>query len=151
MHPQRLTALFFVALSAGYGLMALAIEALPGLATGGAGPATFPRLLALAGLAVALRLAATAPGETPDTRGDWRRLGLLAAMTTGYAGLLPTVGFVAATTIFLGAATRLLGERRWPVNVGLGFAMALSAWLLLSVVLDVWLPEPLLTAIGAGS
>lgn len=150
MSPHRLTALFFLALSAAYGVAALGIEDLAGLAARDIGPGALPLGLACVGAGVSLRLFLRPPDGSPHIGGDWRRLWLTVACTMAYALLLPVLGFLVATSLFLAATTRLAGERRSAVNAAVAVGTALAAWLLLRGLLGVWLPEPLLALWGAG-
>ena len=86
-------------------------------------------LLALLGSA----LAATAlrggwPHEEAPERTDWRALAWLGAGLGLNAALIESVGFILASTLLFACVARGFGSRRPPLDLALGFALALSAY-----------------------
>ena len=152
MTRDRVSALFFLALSIGYGVMAQDIPEL--MVFGGADqvmtPKTLPTALAFLGGGIALlMLVLPAP---PSRTGDyvdlgfrsWRALdwlrfaGLLVAMVI-YAWMLGVFGFIVATSLFLMAGYVLLGERRPAVLLGASIPVVVVFWALLTQVLGIFL------------
>ena len=107
------------------------------------GPTAFPMLLggllALLGVSLALR-----PDRLPEggrhAAGRWGLVAALAGLLGLYGYSLPVVGYPLGTFVFLGITARLLGERSWPLTVGLSAAVSLGIYLLFTQALDVPLP-----------
>src|SRR5262245_30198239 len=127
MHPQRVPAIAFLAVSVAYLALATQIEAVASASAAVVGPREFPLLIGSLGILVSLHLllapvvareptteTVTAGDSTPrgTFAGDWRRLLALCGLTLLYAAALPLIGFTLATAGFLAASFRLLGERR---------------------------------------
>ena len=152
MTRDRVSALFFLALSIAYGVIA---QDIPQLVIFGAAnevmtPSTLPTALAVLGAVIAfLMLVLPAPpappGEMVD-RGfrswrhlDWLRIaGLMVAMAA-YAWMLSRLGFITATSLFLIAGFFLLGERRLSVLFGASVPVVVAFWVLLTQLLGIYL------------
>ena len=151
MTAQRLTALAFFVMSAGYGAIALGIEGVGGLSSSRMGPSTFPVVLSIFGLGISLSLLLRPGGQTESGSQDRRRAAILVGLTLMYAAGLAALGFVPSTVVFLATAQYTLGERRGAVLLGVPLAMALSSTVVLRLLTGNWLPEPVLRAMGVGS
>jgi hypothetical protein len=139
------------------------------------GPTAFPDLLglvfALSGLwlllspdklfakkrAVADEDEATAAPVARADRGGWLARSwhfyTMWLVILGYLLLMPWLGFPAATFLLLAGFFLLLGERRWPVVLGLALAVTTVVHLGFALGLNVRLPlgllEPLVKALRA--
>lgn len=83
---------------------------------------------------------------------DYRRLGdykigqaaLLLGLMVGYALLLRPAGFLVSTTSFLILGSVILGERNWPVMIGVAVVATGAIWYLVQEVLGIFLrPLPM--------
>lgn len=121
-----------------------------GLASDLLGPTFFPRalavLLAIASAALIARTflpraRAAAPGEEGDAplRLLWTLL-----LSAAYLLLLPRIGFVLLTPVFLGAFAVMLGYRRWRAVVGTALGTTIVLYVLFATLLRVRLPRGLL-------
>jgi hypothetical protein len=148
-----LEGLVILLVAAGYLLEARAIPDLfssPGVP----GPAAFPSLVGAVFAAggawrafSSVRRSPAAPrpaAAAPPRPGGWLarhgRFCALWAVLLGYLALMPRVGFPAATVPALLALFLLLGERRWPVAVGLSVAATGALYALFGLALGVRLP-----------
>jgi hypothetical protein len=154
MNPQRAAASVFLAVSAAYLALAFQIEGVASASTTAVGPRGFPILVGSLGVLISVLLLLT-PGEPryadPSERrgvfgGDWRRALALCSLTLLYAVALPSAGFTIATTGFLAAAFRLLGERRAKALILVPVSIALVSLALLRGALGAYLPEPIFEA-----
>lgn len=158
MHPQRAAALAFLALSVAYLALALRIEDVASSSAAVIGPRGFPLLVGSIGILVSIVLvfapvSASGPVATGDPAqptprrgvfaGDWRRVLALCGSTLLYAVALPILGFTLATTAFLAASFRLLGERRPATLLIVPLAIAIGFLVLLRGGFGAYLPEPL--------
>ncbi len=143
MSPDRLSALFFLALSVGYGALAYQIELFPGSEYEAFTARTLPLGLAAAGAVVSL-LMLVLPSEstTPSWRGyRWGLALALCGLMLLYGFSITRLGFVVSTSLFLIIGIFLLGERRWTVILGLSLPVSIGFWLILTQGLDIYL-EP---------
>jgi putative tricarboxylic transport membrane protein len=114
-------------------------------------PSSFPKLLAVLGIGTALALLVL-PVKRKDNAPDsgeiqlsrileynWGQALALVGLMVVYALLLRTLGFVAATALFLLLGGAILGERNW-VLLGLTAAVATGVvWYLVQEVLGIFL------------
>lgn len=114
-------------------------------------PSSFPKLLAVLGFVTALALLVLPgkPKEDAPNSGEiqlsrileynWGQALALIGLMIVYALLLRTLGFVAATALFLFLGGAILGERSW-VPLGLTAAIATGiVWYLVQEVLGIFL------------
>ena len=108
-------------------------------------PYLFPLLLSVFTILVSLSLLLEAIHEMRTTAGNGRKMKLksvAAAMLLciAYAALLPHLGFILTSMLFLAAFIRFLGERRiWLVGV-ISLVMPLLLYGIFGVLLSVRLP-----------
>ncbi|WP_029031112.1 tripartite tricarboxylate transporter TctB family protein [Salinarimonas rosea] len=111
-------------------------------------PSSFPKILAVAGAALALVVLVTSKESAPkEGEIDYRRLGeyelgralALVGLMVLYAFGLHEVGFVAATVLFLAVGGALLGERRWHVLLPVALVATVVIWYLVQEVLGIYL------------
>ena len=138
----------------GLGLLAFALvyfqqsfTILRGFASDRLGPAFFPRMLALtlAALAVTLIVRAAA-GRSDPSRPPQIRVGRLVAVLVVlalYAFALPSVGFLIATPLMLGAVIWFLGLRAWPSLATAAVGVTVVLWFVFARLLHVLLPKGL--------
>lgn len=108
-------------------------------------PSSFPKLLALLGLALSLSQVlkpsnVLAEADTPNWRGwQWKTAMSFVAMMVSYAVLLRPIGFVASTVLFLMIGAALLGARQWWVMSIIALMSAFGIWYLVDPVLGIYL------------
>jgi putative tricarboxylic transport membrane protein len=76
-----------------------------------------------------------------DISRDWRRLGLLVAISAAYVTTIDTLGYILATTVFLAVTVRLYGDRRWWLIAAVALAGAFGLYGTFRMVFDVPLPR----------
>lgn len=113
-------------------------------------PSTFPKLLAILGSLTFLVILLGLEGpQKPPKEGDidYRRLmeykvgqaALLLLLMVAYALLLRPAGFLLATSGFLILGSVILGERNWPLMIGVAVVAAGSVWYLVQEVLGIFM------------
>ncbi len=112
-------------------------------------PSTFPKVLSVAGIVVGLWIVlGLEKSQNPaDAVINYRKLTdyklgqtvLLLSLMIGYALLLRPAGFMLSTTVFLVAATAILGERRWVLMVIVAAVASGVIWYLVDQVLGVYM------------
>jgi len=113
-------------------------------------PSTFPKILSVIGVFVALTVVLglekdTAGGKEPDI--DYTRLGdykigqalFLLGLMLAYAFCLRPVGFLGSTMFFLTAGSVVLGERRWFIMIPVAALSSGGIWYLVQEVLGIFL------------
>lgn len=152
---ERLAALVFLLLSAGYWLMAGDIELFYGDDLAPFNARSLPSMLGIAGvilsclsLGTSLRSGTSDDVEisSPDRR--WGKVALVIVAMIGFGALLRPAGFLIATTAFLIVTMLILGERRWWILVVLPAGLAATFEWLLTGVLGIYLDDPFLNAMG---
>lgn len=115
----------------------------PGLP--GLGAVEFPRLLCaiILGLAVLLALKAPAPPDPDNVAPDRGALAIWACCLL-FVPAMALAGMLGASAVFLVAAGRIWGERRWVPLVGVSLAVTLSLWLVFVKLFRLTLPAGLL-------
>lgn len=99
------------------------------------GPTMFPYLavVGMAGLAALLLLQAARGGwqadEEREVRLDWRALGWIVAGLLLNAALIELIGFTLASTLMFTLVAFGFGSRQTLRDAGIGFALALAAYL----------------------
>ncbi len=139
IRAQRAAASLVLVLGAGYLWGSLAI---PEISIGDPlGPRAFPVLLGgLMALLGASLLVWPAAGGEGGAMGISLHTAGLVLLLGAYGYAIPRLGYPLATFLFLGAASRLLGERSWWVGGGLSVGFSLGVFLLFTKVLDIPLP-----------
>lgn len=72
---------------------------------------------------------------------DWITLSALAALVAGTGQLIPLIGFPLAGMILILGVVRLLGSRRLLVDLLVSAGLSVSAFLLFTEVLGIYLPR----------
>lgn len=112
-------------------------------------PSSFPKVLAVGGTIAALVvLSGYEKSPDPDAADiNYRKLGdykigqalALLGLMVVYALVLRPIGFLAATFLFLGVGSMILGERRYLVIASVSAIAAGGVWYLVNVVLGIFL------------
>ncbi len=112
-------------------------------------PSTFPKVLSVAGFLVGLWIVIgmEKPLDPKESVIDYRRIidykicqaALLVSFMVVYALALRPAGFLISTTVFLIAASAVLGERRWLIMVLVAVAASGAVWYLVDQVLGVYM------------
>ena len=114
-------------------------------------PSSFPKMLSLVGIVVALVVIVTTgpsnAASSAESGIDYRKLheyklgqalALIGAMVA-YALLLRPIGFIAATTLFLAGGSFVLGERRFHLMIPIAVVGTLLVWYLVQEILGIFL------------
>ena len=147
MNREKVGALFFLALSLGYGACAFQIP-LIFLSQGEVFNArTMPLALSAAGVVLSL-LIIIFPAydkEKVITAGqalrglDWKRAGWLTGMMIAYSLIMTWIGFVLASILFMISGMVILGERNIKLILLASIPLVLVLWFLLSKVLGMYI------------
>ncbi len=120
-------------------------------------PSTFPKVLAVLGIAVGLIvLLGVEKSDQTDTEPsatdiNYRRLGdykigqalMLLGLMVAYALMLRPAGFLIATTVFLVAGNAILGERKFHIMIPVAVIATVFVWYLVQQLLGIFLrPYP---------
>lgn len=147
VRPDRVVALFFLAISLGYGYMSWTFELLPFERFIAFRPDTMP--LGLAGFGIFFSLAViVSPGGddsglAKDGEGwrtyDWISFFKIITLLICYALTLRPLGYILSTTLFLFLGCFILGERRYIVLIPVAVTGTLFIWFLVDNVLGIFL------------
>jgi putative tricarboxylic transport membrane protein len=146
-NPEKVGALFFLALSIAYGLYAFKIP-LTFLAQQETFNArTMPFALSVLGtILCSLIIILPASGEAKGHPVnhilgglDWRRAWYFIAVMVVYAFAMTWLGFILASILYLGAGFYLLGERRIKVLLLASIPLVIGIWLLMSKILGMYI------------
>lgn len=66
------------------------------------------------------------------------------AVLLAYAGVVGILGYALATTAMFAVISRLLGSRRWPLNVGIAIGLSVAIYYSFTMLLGVRLPDGML-------
>jgi len=136
--------LCLIVLFAAYGLEALTIPLFPGQEDEPFKPRTMPFALAIIGVVLvgirAMQLFGASP-ELGDAQGrlHWHPVIRLCLVMLAYGYLMPSLGFILATTLFLVAGFLILGERRCSILLFLPLVFSLVFFLLMTEGLGLYL------------
>jgi len=150
MTRDRISALFFLAVSIAYGILAQDIR-LPVFAAEFFTARTLPTGLAALGAGISLLMLALPAAPDTDMRATvagwrgfaWGRIVLLGTDMLIYGYLLTRIGFIASTTLFLVAGFAILGERRPALLIGASLPVVVVFWAILNQLLGIYLGPPL--------
>ena len=147
MNREKVGALFILALSIGYGAMAFKIP-LIFLSQGEALNArTMPYALAIAGIVISFLIIILPSFDKENVVTlravlsglDWKRVGWLVGLMIVYSLVMPWVGFVIASILFLAGGFVILGERSIKLILIASIPLVLVLWALLSKVLGMYI------------
>ena len=152
---DRMSALFFLALSIAYYLGAMQVELYPGDEEELINAQTFPKFIGvMAGIFSFLILVLPAKGEEEkiDWAGfDWVRPVLLCALMVVYGLTIKWPGFFLATSFFLICGILVLGERRWWAVLVASIPVAAGFEFILDGLLDIYIEDPFVIWLGLQS
>jgi putative tricarboxylic transport membrane protein len=152
---DRISALFFLALSIAYYLGAMQVELYPGDEEELINAQTFPKFIGvMAGIFSFLILVLPAKGaeEKIDWAGfDWVRPVLLCALMVVYGLTIKLPGFFLATSVFLICGILVLGERRWWAVLVASIPVAAGFEFILDGLLDIYIEDPFVIWLGLKS
>ena len=137
--------LCLIVLFAAYGLEALTIPLFPGQENEPFKPRTMPFALATIGVVLAGIRAMQLSGASPELsdahpgRLHWHPVIRLCLVMLAYGYLMPSLGFILATTLFLVAGFLILGERRRSILLFLPLVFSLVFFLLMTEGLGLYL------------
>jgi putative tricarboxylic transport membrane protein len=121
---------------------ALGISAGPGYAA--VGPGAFPFAiglgLAISGLGVVFTDIRGTGRAVPDTPADWRTLGAMIALLAAYIVAYEPLGFIPATIVMYALSARVLGGRRWGLNIAVAIVLSVVVYFVFHDLLQVDLP-----------
>ncbi len=126
------------------GAAALGATAFPSSSGAVPGPAVFPLGVAALWLPLGIALFATGlRGNTPVAKeaDPVRSMPGLLALTAGYAGAIPWLGFLTASALYLAIAVGFLGYRHWWRAGAFGLSSAFLVHWIFRGVMNVSLPE----------
>ena len=112
-------------------------------------PIFFPALLMGLGILLSLIIIgqgiiadrqAAAAAVQPDTPHDARRVTALMVVVGAYFAIMPALGFLIASMIFIPVFTSVLGYRQWGVVAALAVLGPLAVWLVFTYGLKAPLP-----------
>jgi putative tricarboxylic transport membrane protein len=145
-NPEKVGALFFLAVSVAYGLYAFKIPLTLLAQQETFSARTMPFALSVLGaLLSALIIILPDSEEGGETVAsifsglDWRRAWYFIAMMVVYAIAMTWLGFILASIIYLGAGFYLLGERRIKVLLLASIPLVIGIWLLMSKILGMYI------------
>lgn len=152
MNRDRLVAFLLLCFCVAYGYLAGGIELYPGSEEEAFNARTFPTALAWTGGIVAILMlvfsSQDSERKTVWSGFDWTRVALLCVLMVGYGLTIKNVSFFLSTVVFLGLGFLLLGERNWKILGTVPILVAASFQFLLHSVLDIYIADPLLQAVG---
>ena len=147
MNKEKVGALFLLIFSLGYGASAFRIP-LIFLSQGETLNArTMPYALSITGVIISLLiiiLPSMEKGEGTSARAaltglNWKTVGLLIGLMIVYSVIMPWVGFVIASIIFLAAGFWVLGERNIKLIILASIPVVIVLWALLDKVLGMYI------------
>lgn len=143
---ERAGAALAAVLGIGYFWSALAM---PDISIGDPlGPSAFPLLLGALMALLGGSLLVKPAREGSGSMGISVSTGALALLLGLYGYGIPRLGYPLATFLFLGLASRLLGERSWLWGLLLSVGISSGVFLLFTTILDI--PLPLGILVGRG-
>ena len=147
MNKEKVGALFLLLFSLGYGANAFQIP-LIFLSQGETLNArTMPYALSITGVILSLLiliLPSLETGEKASARAalsglDWKTTGLLILLMTIYSVIMPWVGFVISSILFLAAGFWVLGERNKKLILAASIPLVIVLWAILDKVLGMYI------------
>jgi putative tricarboxylic transport membrane protein len=146
-NPEKVGALFFLALSIAYGLYAFKIPLIFLAQEETFNARTMPFVLSILGavLSLLIIILPSVESEKPASvkkifQGlDWPRAGLFIALMVAYSIAMTWLGFVIASILFLGIGFYLLGERRVKIMLIGSIPLVIGIWLLMSKILGMYI------------
>ena len=139
MNQQRLGGIIFAIFSAAYLFFATDITVTN---KGSFSARTFPYILGTMGLIVSLLLIVLPSSQKTIAflvQLKWAAVFYMSLAMLAYAFLLPRIGFIIATILFLNVCFLIMHERKWRHMFYTSFSLTCIFWLLLTQILDIYL------------
>lgn len=146
-NPEKVGALFFLAVSIAYGLYAFKIPLTLLAQQETFNARTMPFALSVLGTLLSLMIIILPASEelkeetikTLFSGMDWRRAWLFIAMMVVYAFAMTWLGFIIASILYLTSGFYILGERRIKVLLLASIPLVVGIWLLMSKILGMYI------------
>lgn len=146
-NPEKVGALFFLAVSIAYGLYAFEIPLTLLAKQETFNARTMPFALSILGSLLSAMIIILPPAKENRQETvrntvaglDWSRAGLFVVMMIVYAITMKWLGFIIASIIFLASGFYLLGERRIKVLLLASIPLVIGIWLLMSKILGMYI------------
>ncbi|WP_372370562.1 tripartite tricarboxylate transporter TctB family protein [Candidatus Uabimicrobium sp. HlEnr_7] len=103
---------------------------------------TFPYILGICGTVISFLLIMPSPSKKSISfllKLKWTAVFSVSVAMLLYAFLLPRLGFIIATILFLNTAFVIMGEKKWRHMFYTSFSLTCVFWLLLTQMLDIYL------------
>ncbi len=145
MNKDRIGGFIFLAFSLAYAYSTTLIPSLPGENLDPLTPRTFPYALSIFGvvfsLLLILRSSISHENQTLSMwrTYDWKLTASFLVLMVAYGLLLPSLGFLVATLLFLLSGYFLMGERKIKTLFLASVPLVVIFWFLLAKVLGVYL------------
>ena len=142
LSKERIGALFFLVVSITYGYLATEIKLYPGDELDPMTAQTLPFVLSGMGIVLSLVLLISGDHKAIQAGGarlNWKPVIALMLLTLFYGLSLDWLGFLIATTVFLIAGFRILGEKRIKVLLLVAVPFVFVFWFGLTQMLDIYL------------
>ena len=146
IRPDRVVALFILALSVSYGVLSWQYPLLPFEKQVPFRPNTMPLGLSVISVILSLSVLLYPGGESglsEEAKGwrefDWLSASAIIGLMILYAGTLRPLGYILSTTLFLTCSSATLGERRFSILLPLSLLSSFITWYLVQEVLGVFL------------
>lgn len=145
---DKISALFFLALSIAYGSMAFDLPSSPFASQDAFTNKTMPFALSIMGIVISFLMLVLPPKEIQSTgraafhgwsEFAWSRVAALGVAMVGYGFLLSRIGFISSTSLFLICGYAILGERNWMLLLGASVPVVIIFWALLTQLLGIYL------------
>ncbi len=146
-HPEKVGALFFLAVSIAYGLYAFKIPLTFLSQEETFNARTMPFALSVLGALLCVLIIVLPPARENEQDHihhifsglDWPRCILFIAIMIVYAFAMTWIGFIIASILFLAAGFYILGERRIKVLLLASIPLVIGIWLLMSKILGMYI------------
>ena len=146
-NPEKVGALFYLAIFISYGLYAFKIPLTLLAQQETFNARTMPFALSILGTLLAVMIIVLPPSEEGKQESvqmifkglDWRRTGWLMVIMVAYAFAMIWLGFVIASILYLAGGFYILGERRIKILLAASIPLVIGIWLLMSKILGMYI------------
>ena len=146
-NPEKVGALFFLAVSIAYGLYAFKIPLTLLAQQETFNARTMPFALSVLGIFLSLMIIILPSSDEQKEETvktliaglDWRRAWMFIAMMVVYAFAMTWLGFIIASILYLASGFYILGERRIKVLLLASIPLVVGIWLLMSKILGMYI------------
>jgi putative tricarboxylic transport membrane protein len=146
-NPEKVGALFFLAISISYGLVAFKIPLTLLAQQETFNARTMPFALSVLGALLSVLIIVLPASKESKQEPvklvfgglDWRRTGLIVVMMVVYAFAMTWLGFIIASILFLAGGFYILSERRIMILLAASIPLVIGIWLLMSKILGMYI------------